>query len=196
MQWYTGDIFRLSVALGTNNFPSKALDFNSSFFPSFSVNQRWSYVRVCLQRGCCCTSWDRLEPQVVWNLRQMKWCSWNLRLPANSTSHQRNGSVADLHLREALLPVITKQREGSLEIGCFSLKCEVTAVCLVQPCDLSTLRGLAWPLAMHKPQLWGSDHTDGKPSKCTQALKGWATWVCSPLRKDDREGIWSMAVNI
>lgn len=35
---------------------------------------------------------------------------------------QRNGSVANLHLRAALLPVTIKQREGSLEIGCFPLK--------------------------------------------------------------------------
>lgn len=54
--------------------------------------------------------------------RQMKWCSWSLGLPASSSLHQSNDSVASLHLWAALLPVTIKQRRDSLEIGCFPLK--------------------------------------------------------------------------
>lgn len=111
------------------------------FLPLFPVNQRWSCEIICLPRGGYCTSWDWLEPQVVWEFRQMKWCSWSLGLPASSSLHQSSDSVANLHLWAALLPVTIKQRKDSLEVGCFPLKrmhlSKWQQRWLVQSCDLS-----------------------------------------------------------
>lgn len=101
-------------------FPVKHLTSVSPFFPSFSVNQRWSCESLLTKR-------------VLLHFLGQAWATSGLGVKADEMMQlkcgtacqlhfQRNGSMANLHLRAALLPVTIKQREGSLEIGCFALK--------------------------------------------------------------------------
>lgn len=119
MEWRI--FFRLFVVSDTNYFPSKAFDLKISFFS----------IIFCKSEM---VMWESLlTKRVLLHFLGQAWATSGLGAKADEMMQlkcgtacqlhfQRNGSVANLHLRAALLPVTIKQREGSLEIGCFALK--------------------------------------------------------------------------
>lgn len=130
-------------------FPVKHLTSVSPFFPSFSVNQRWSCESLLTKR-------------VLLHFLGQAWATSGLGAKADEMMQlkcgtacqlhfQRNGSMANLHLRAALLPVTIKQREGSLEIGCFALK---------QYAWASDSGAISTALRSRHPQPQGKDLTD------------------------------------
>lgn len=177
MEWRI--FLRLFVVSDTNYFHSKAFDLKISFFS----------IIFCKSEM---VMWESLlTKRVLLHFLGQAWATSGLGAKADEMMQlkcgtacqlhfQRNGSVANLHLRAALLPVTIKQREGSLEIGCFALK---------QYAWASDSGAISAALQSRRPQSPRA-RTSLTPQPGTPAVLG--RWLCRDLGDFTLQPIFSV----